>query len=133
MTPDQMMILLTASGAIIGAGGIWFWRKGDDVTDNIRKGLIEASADCAVAGWTVCSGMAKNLASGDIKGLLSEVKRGAEIARDPIKRLAHTGDMTMANINSLLKDPKFGPQIRKAVKDQDILIDSKDSTTSSPV
>ena len=133
MTPDQMLLLLTGAGAIIGAGGVYLWRKGDDKVDNFKKELIEASTDCAVAGWTVCSDMAKNLAAGDIGGLLSAVKNGAKIARDPVLRLAHTGDMTMANINSLLADPKFGPQIRKAVKDHDILIESKDSTVSPPV
>jgi len=133
MTPDQMMMLLTASGAIIGAGGIYFWRKGDDKTDNFRKELIEASADCAQAAWTVCAGIAKNLAAGDIVQVIAEIKTGAAIARDPVKRLRHTGEMTMANINALLKSPEFGPQIRRAVKDQDILIESKDSTTSSPV
>ena len=133
MTPDQMMILLSGAAAIIGAGGIYFWRKGDEKVDNWKKELIQASADCAKGGWTICSEMAACLAAGDISGLLSVVKKGAEIARDPEKRLSHTGDMTMVNINSLLSDPKFGPQIRKAVKDQDILIASSDSTVSPPV
>ena len=133
MNSDQMMILLSGAAAIIGAGGVYFWRKGDAATDNWKKELIQASADCAKGGWTICSEMAACLAAGDISGLLSAIKKGGEIARDPKLRLDHTGDMTMANINSLLKDPKFGPQIRKAVKDQDILIASADSTTSLPV
>ncbi len=133
MTPDQTLMLLSGCTAIIGAGAVHLWRKGDDKVENIKKELIEVSSDCAVAGWTVCSAMAKNLAVGDLKGLLAEAKVGAKIARDPVLRLAHTGNMTIANIDELLSDPKFGPQIRAKVKQQDILIKSEETNVSEPV
>lgn len=133
MSPDQMNYALTAALFLLGAGAVHLWRKGDDRTDNFRKELIEVSTDLAQAGWTVCSAVTKNLAAGDIKQALSEAKKGAEIARDPVLRLNHTGDMTMANINDLLKDPKFGPQIRAKVKQQDVLIKSEETNVSEPV
>ncbi len=133
MTPDQMNYALTACGFIITAGAVHLWRKGDAVGEQYKKDLIEIASGCAKASWNCCAAMATCLAVGDIVGLIAEGKKGAEIARDPVLRLQHTGNMTMANINALLSDPKFGPQIRAKVKQQDILIKSEETNVSEPV
>lgn len=117
MTPDQMMLLLTATTTIIGAGAVYAWRKGDDKSDNIREALIDAAADLNGIGFTISGGFAKKLASGKIYEAIAHLKVGIETLKDPEKRLQHFGSITIQNLPTLLKSEQFGPQIRKIVKE----------------
>lgn len=130
---DTLLLLLSATTFVIGAGGVYFWRKGDDKTDKIREQLIETASELNELGFSYSGGIATKLAAGNLVEAIALMKAAIKMLRDPVKRLAHFGDIAVQNIATLLDDPKFGPQIRKAVKDQDILIASPDSTTSSPV
>ncbi len=133
MTPDQMLLLLTGAGAIIGAGGVYLWRKGDDKTDKMREDLIDLASDLNSIGFSISGGFAKKLAAGNIWAAIAEARAGVAIIKDPEKRLQHFGSIAVQNMPTLLKSEQFGPMIRKMVKDQDILIDSKDSSESTPV
>lgn len=133
MTPDQMLLVLTGSLFIIGAGGVYLWRKGDDKTDKVREELIILSSELNEIGFVYSGDFVTKLAAGNIWSAMAAIRVAVSMMRDKDKRLAHFGEIAVTNLPKLLDDPRFGPQIRKAVKDKDILIASTESNTSSPV